>query len=124
MIAPSHHNPEPEKLVEESRERQVSQLTTRERLVEILVGGGFLAAAVALLLSGDSSRSLDWGDFAITVFALAAASRVTFEVGSTYTVPLELVLVPMLFVLPAGIVPIGVAAAFMIGTLPEVLAGR
>ena len=124
MTALSHQNPEPEKLVEESRERQVSRLTRRERLVEVLVGGGFLVAAVALLVLSHSPRSLDWVAFGVTVLALAAASRVTFEVGSTYTVPLELVFVPMLFLLPAGIVPLGVAAALALGTLPEVLAGR
>jgi putative nucleotidyltransferase with HDIG domain len=108
-------------LLEESREREVSRLSRRERLVEVLVGGGFALAAVALLLS---SRSPDWAHFAIVVIAMAAASRVTFEVGSTYTVPLELVLVPMLFVLPAGFVPLGVASALVIGKLPEVLARR
>jgi HD-GYP domain-containing protein (c-di-GMP phosphodiesterase class II) len=108
-------------LLEESREREVSRLSRRERLVEVLVGGGFAIAAVALLLS---SRAPDWAHFAIAVVAMAAASRVTFEVGSTYTVPLELVLVPMLFVLPAGFVPIGVAAALVLGNVPEVAARR
>jgi HD-GYP domain-containing protein (c-di-GMP phosphodiesterase class II) len=107
-------------LVEESREREVSRLTPRERLVEFVVGGTFLVAAAVLLTS---SRPPDWTAFIITVAALAAASRVAFEVGSTYTVPLELVLVPMLFVLPAGYVPVGVATALMLGKLPEVLAG-
>ena len=108
-------------LVEESRERQFSGLSSRERLVELVVGGGFVAAAVALLAL-DSSGSVDWVNFAIAVIALGAASRVTFEVGSTYTVPLELVLVPMLFVLPPSFVPVAVVAALALGKLPEVLA--
>src|SRR4051794_31277740 len=120
----SHHTPEPEKLLEQSRVRQVSRMTPRERVVEAVVGGGFVVAAIALLVSTDSSRPIHWGAFAMTVLALAAASRVTFEVGSTYTVPIQLVFVPMLFLAPAEVVPIGVAAAFMVGMLPEVLMGR
>ena len=112
-------------LLEESREREVSRLTPRERLVEFAVGGSFLVAAVALLAFARSSRPIDWVSFAISVVVLAAASRVSFEVGSTYTVPLELVLVPMLFVLPSGYVPLSVAAGLMLGKVPEVLlAGR
>jgi putative nucleotidyltransferase with HDIG domain len=49
---------------------------------------------------------------------------VTFEVGSTYTVPLQLVLIPMLFVLPPESVPLCVAAALMLSKLPEVLIRR
>jgi putative nucleotidyltransferase with HDIG domain len=111
-------NQQSPELVEESREREVSRLTRRERLVEFLVGGGFLIAAAAPLVT---SRSPRFTDFAITAIVLAAASRVTFEVGSTYTAPLQLIVVPMLFVLPAGFVPLAVAAALMLGKLPEVL---
>jgi hypothetical protein len=65
-------------LVEESREREVSRLAPRERLVEFAIGGSFLVAAVALLTS---SGPADWSAFVVTVVALAAASRVAFEVG-------------------------------------------
>jgi putative nucleotidyltransferase with HDIG domain len=47
-----------------------------------------------------------------------------FEVGSTYTVPLQLVLVPMLFMLAPEAVPLCVAAGLALGKLPEVLFGR
>jgi putative nucleotidyltransferase with HDIG domain len=109
-------------LLEDSREREVSRLTARERLVEVLVGGGFVIAAAVLVAS--SSHTPAWTNFALTVVALAAASRVIFEVGSTYTVPLQLVLVPMMFVLPPGFVPLAVATALVLGKLPEVLVRR
>jgi HD-GYP domain-containing protein (c-di-GMP phosphodiesterase class II) len=43
----------------------------------------------------------------------AAASRVEFEIGTGAAIPTELVLVPMLFVLPVGVVPALVAAALV-----------
>jgi HD-GYP domain-containing protein (c-di-GMP phosphodiesterase class II) len=119
--APSEVAPQ---LLEESRERQSSRLAPRERRVEVLIGGGFVVAALALLFAVDSGRPFDWLDAAMAILALALASRVTFEVGSTYTVPLQLVLVPMLFVLPIQAVPLCVAGGLMLGKLPEVLAGR
>jgi len=51
-------------------------------------------------------------------------SLVHFEVGSTYTVPLQLAFVPTLFFLPAALVPLCVVAAFLLVKLPEVLSGR
>jgi HD-GYP domain-containing protein (c-di-GMP phosphodiesterase class II) len=111
--------------LEASRERVSSALTGRERAVELVIGGGFVVAALALVLLGpDSGTSLDWAAAAIVTAALACASRVLFEVGSTYTVPLQLVLVPMLFVLPPDAVPACVAAGLMLGKLPEVLVGQ
>jgi HD-GYP domain-containing protein (c-di-GMP phosphodiesterase class II) len=121
---PYEEAPAAQELLEESRVRRESRVSPRERLVEVVVGGGFTAAAVALLLATDSARPLDWGAAVITVAALALASRVAFEVGSTYTVPLQLVLVPMLFVLPPEAVAPCVAAGLTLGKLPEVLVGR
>jgi putative nucleotidyltransferase with HDIG domain len=114
-------SPEAQQLVAESRARQVTRLTARERSVEILVGGGFVLAAVGFLLLAQPERGVDWTRAAIAIVAMAAASRVIFEVGSTYTVPLQIVLVPMLFLLPPGIVPLAVVAALALGKLPEVL---
>jgi HD-GYP domain-containing protein (c-di-GMP phosphodiesterase class II) len=116
--------PAAQELLEDSRQRQASALAPRERLVEFTIGGTFVLIALVLLLVADSGRPFDWTDAAVAVVALAFASRVTFEVGSTYTVPLQLVLVPMLFVLPPETVPPCVAAGLALGKLPEALVGR
>ena len=110
--------------VAEARERDASRLGPRERAVELLVGGGFLAVAVALVLFGLDGAPFDWGAAAIAVVALAAVSRVEFDVGVAYTRPLQLVLVPMLFILPAAAVPLCVAAALTLAKAPETLMGR
>src|SRR5262249_52993516 len=51
-------------------------------------------------------------------------SRVEFEVGSGVAFPTEIVLVPMLFVLPAPIVPLAVAVGLVLGQLPDYLRRR
>jgi putative nucleotidyltransferase with HDIG domain len=120
---PHDESPEVQELLERSRKRQVNRLSARERLVEVVVGGGFVLAALALFAVAPAGRGFDLAQVAMAVIALAAATRVVFEVGSTYTVPLQLVLVPTLFVLPPEVVPPCVVLALMLGKLPEVLTG-
>src|SRR5919201_4495901 len=55
------------------------------------------------------------------VAAYALTSRVKFEVRTGLALPTELVLVPMLFLLPAKAVPLCVAAGMLLGRLPELV---
>jgi len=123
---PSHlkHELDTQQTLEESRAREVSRLSARERLVEVGAGGGFLVTALALVLLGGGSQAFEWGPAAIAVLSLAAISRIEFEVGSTYTMPLQLVLVPMLFLVPPAALPLCVATALVLGKAPEALLGR
>ena len=116
-------SPETQELLAGSRQRQVAPLSPRERVVEGLVGGAFAAAAAALLAAYPPAH-LDWAAMAIAVTALMVTSLVHFEVGSTYTVPLQLAFVPTLFFLPPALVPLCVVTAFLLVKLPEVLSGR
>ena len=52
------------------------------------------------------------------IAAYAIATKVEFEVASGSVVPTQLVLVPMLFLLPPALVPIAVAAGFLTGEVP------
>jgi HD-GYP domain-containing protein (c-di-GMP phosphodiesterase class II) len=117
-------DPVAERLLEEGRERKLHLLLGSERITRWLFALGFLAAAVPLALLAPSSRTASPAIFALLVGSFAIASRIEFEVGSGGTLPTELVLVPMLFVLPAGSVPLAVAAALLLGQLPEYLRGR
>ena len=119
MAPPSYPSDLPDAL-EESYERRVRTLSRRERLVELVVGGAFAVAAIALLLAQWPAH-FDWGRVAVAVVSMAVASRVQFEVGSTYTVPIEVFLVPMMFLVPAPAVPLCMAAALMLGKLPEAI---
>jgi HD-GYP domain-containing protein (c-di-GMP phosphodiesterase class II) len=81
----------------------------------LLVGTGALAAAV--LLDQGPAFSLWRVAFFAALYALV--SRVEFEVGSGAAIPTQLVLVPMLFELPLGIVPATVAAGVLLRTIGD-----
>jgi hypothetical protein len=76
----------------------------------------FLAVAMPLAAIG-SPGSARLPVVAMFVALYAVASVVEFEVGTGTAVPTQLVLVPMLFVLPLGIVPLAAAGGFVIGDL-------
>ena len=67
------------------------------------------------------ARSLDPLLAAALVVSLALASRVHLHLGAGFAVPTQLVLVPMLFLLPPEVVPacvgLGLAGGALIGTL-------
>jgi HD-GYP domain-containing protein (c-di-GMP phosphodiesterase class II) len=124
MPTPLDHQLDAQQALAQAREREASRLAPRERAVELVVGGAFVAVAVALAALGVPSGSFHWGAAAICVLALAAVSRVEFDVGVAYTRPLQIVLVPMLFLVPAAAVPVCVAAALTLAKTPEMLLGR
>jgi putative nucleotidyltransferase with HDIG domain len=124
MPTPLDHQLDAQQSLDKWRVREVSPLSPRERFVELVAGGGFLAAAGALLTLNGGTVRLDWASVLITVFALAVLSRIEVEVGSTYMLPVELALVPMLFVLPPAAVPLCVAVALVLAKVPEALLGR
>jgi len=109
--------------VERARARLLNPPPEQERRVEALAALLFLVAATALvLLERPPAPSL--GAVAVLVAAYAAAMRIEFEAGHGYTVPTVLVLIPMLYLLPAPLVPICVVGAHLAGFLVNVALGR
>jgi HD-GYP domain-containing protein (c-di-GMP phosphodiesterase class II) len=105
-----------DELVEATRSRKVRPLTPRERITGTAMAAAFLAVAVPLAaFSGAGIATLPTIVMCVAVYA--AASLVEFEVGTGSAVPTQLVLVPMLFVLPLGIVPLAAAGGYVIGDL-------
>jgi putative nucleotidyltransferase with HDIG domain len=87
---------------------------------ELLIGGCYLAAALALLLLGDR------GGFSpaialVYVAGIAVAGHVRIDVGAGFTPPTQAIFVPMLFALPAAVVPALVPLALGIGMAPRVV---
>ena len=77
-----------------------------------------LAGCVAALaLHGGPAFS--WWKFALFVALYAAVSRVEFEVGTGSAIPTQLILVPMLFALPVGAVPLAVVGGLLLRTLGD-----
>jgi putative nucleotidyltransferase with HDIG domain len=58
------------------------------------------------------------------IAAYAGLYRVRFTIGYGYTAPTQLALVPMLFLLPAGLVPLAVVGSLVLGNLPDYLTRR
>ncbi len=101
-------------------EKRAAAIDTRRLRGALLVGGSYVIAALALaLLAGVHGASL--GVAALYVVAIAVAGNVVFDVGSGFTVPTQTVFVPMLFALPASVVPLLVPLALALGMLPQVL---
>jgi len=88
----------------------------------VIVGAPFLVAAGLLVMHLE--RDVEMLDVVLFVLAAAVMGRLEFETGSGYLVPTQLIFVPMLFVLPAAIVPLVLVASLTLDRLPDVLAGR
>jgi signal transduction histidine kinase/ActR/RegA family two-component response regulator len=97
-----------------------AQMTARERLVEILVGGCFLIA-VLLILVLDPPHAFGVTAGAICFVVLVAALRVRVDTPFGFTVPAQVAFVPLLFAVPVAVVPIAVAAAMALARLPELI---
>jgi HD-GYP domain-containing protein (c-di-GMP phosphodiesterase class II) len=108
-------DPDANALIEESRERGQRRLRSRARWSAVVFGTGFVVAAAALAVLLPSERSPSPFAILLLIAAYAVTSRVKFEVGTGFSVPTQLVLVPMLFVLPLGWVPLAVAAGLLAG---------
>jgi len=112
--AASAVDPSGDELVRDARSRQnAARLGRRARLAFLTTGGLVAVAAVgfAAWLGTGVPGSL-W-KAALFLVVYAAATRVEFEVGSGSAVATQIVLVPMLFALPLGLVGIVVALGFV-----------
>jgi diguanylate cyclase (GGDEF)-like protein len=104
----------------EGRERRASQ---RELLVEASAAGLFvIAAAVQILTGGVAGLRPEVAVLLIAVYAVVG--RIEFPVGAGYVVPTQLILVPMLLMLPPAVVPAAVAIGLVSGNAVECALGR
>lgn len=111
-------------LLEDSRSRTGRALGHRELIMEALAGAAFALGAAAMALGLPADGSLELGTSALLIFLYVLARQVSFEVGTGYTSPFVLVLVPMLFLVPAPLVPLHVAAGLVLADLLEAARGR
>jgi hypothetical protein len=115
---------DPEQLFARGRTRAMVGARGRERAVEQVTGGVFLLVALGMALFLDSPRSLNLPALAVLVVAYVVACRAKFDIADGYTVPTELVLVPMLFLLPTPAVPLVVSLSWLLGRLIDYATGR
>jgi diguanylate cyclase (GGDEF)-like protein len=106
----------------EARER--ARASRREVRVEAAAGALFVAAAACLLVVAGAARPFQPEVAALLVALYAVVARVEFPVGSGHVLPTQLVLVPMLVVLPPAATPALVACGLLIGTVIDWALGR
>jgi HD-GYP domain-containing protein (c-di-GMP phosphodiesterase class II) len=109
-----------EERLAQARSRVVHHPVGRERLVRGLVAAFFFSCAVPLALLADTHRHPAWWLYPAFAIGYAAASSIGFGVGAGEALPTELVFIPMLFVLPAGWVPLIVLAGLGLAAAREV----
>ena len=104
-------------LVGHARERAKRRLGGVEERVAVAMALSFLVAASCIAVFLPAVRSLSPTAAVLSVLAYALASRVQFEVRNNFAAPTQLVLLPMLLVLPPRDVPLLVAAGYVVGQL-------
>ena len=111
-------------LIEQSREIARSHLRGRDGLASLALAAGFAAAATALAVFAGSTRDIPPWALGVVVVSYALASRINFEIGTGSAVPTQLVLIPMLALLPVRYVPLCVLAGLLLGSVPEYARGH
>ena len=108
---------------QQARERRRLPMERRELAAQGL-GAALFVVAAALLLAFGLGGGVSWTDLVLLVLAAAVLGRLEFETGAGYTVPTQLIFVPMLFVLPPAIAPWAMAAALTLDRIPDLVRGR
>ncbi len=117
-------DPEIAALLREGREAAARAPSGRQLRAELAVGGSFALAALALLVLAPDGAKWSVGPLVVLLLAYAVAANVRFELGQGETDATLLVLVPMLFLLPAEAVPLVVVVGYALGRLPDIRARR
>jgi HD-GYP domain-containing protein (c-di-GMP phosphodiesterase class II) len=108
-------DPAVDELVLDSRERAARRLDARSLWSAVVLGVAFLGLAAGVAVLGHTHRSPGWIASIGLVLTYALSSRVEFEIGSGVALPTQIVLVPMLLLLPLRFVPLFVCAGLLIG---------
>jgi HD-GYP domain-containing protein (c-di-GMP phosphodiesterase class II) len=111
--------PEAESLIDEE-----ARLTRAEVRAESLVAAGLLASIVALFLLDPHARDGDPLLFGLSVALLALSHSARIDLPLAWTAPVQLALVPTLFLVPGWLVPISMMSAVVLARLPDVVRGR
>ncbi len=113
---------EEQALLEDTLRRTAFRMSRREALAIVLSTVGFVAAVAGLWLIQDPD-AFPVVPAIVCTLVLALATRVRFDTPLGYTAPSQLAFVPLVFAVPAAIVPIAVLLAWILGSLPDAIRG-
>ena len=111
-------------LVGEARERELRAMPTRERLVAGGIAITFGVAALIVALTVPTNRDADPLVLMALVGVLALARRIRFEVGTAEATADQLAFIPLLLIAPLPLVPVLVAAAYVLARIADVSRGQ
>jgi putative nucleotidyltransferase with HDIG domain len=120
----SYTDPGAQELLRAGQARHDRRIRRRELITHSVAAAGFLTAAALLAVLAPWQRPLSAPVLALCLVAYVVAESVRFPVGGGFTVPTQVVFVPMLFVLPTPLVPLVVSAGVVLARLPEHVRGR
>jgi putative nucleotidyltransferase with HDIG domain len=115
-----HPNLEEQEALADTFDRNVTPMSHRELLGEVVVGFGF-AAAVAALWALHPPHGFHATPALLCLGILVAATFVRIDTPFGFTPPTQLAFVPLVFAMPLALVPVAVAVALAISCLPAVL---
>jgi HD-GYP domain-containing protein (c-di-GMP phosphodiesterase class II) len=98
--------------------------TRGELRAELLILAGLVAAVVALYVLTPGARSAEPLMVALCVTLIALAHAARFDLPLGWTAPVQLALVPTIFLLPPWLVPVSMAVGIVASRVPDVLRGR
>ena len=125
MDLDSYATPTAERLLRSAHARRTVEDKARPRLNSEMGAAALVAlGALALATQAHWARPLTGSALVVSVVAYLIARHIRFPVGSAWTMPTQLVFVPMLFVLPTPLVPVIVAGCSVLDLWPEVIGGR
>jgi len=113
-----------QRLIEQALRRRGLPLRGRERATQLVFAACFLVAATAFALFGEADRELDPLLALAFLGAYALLAGAEFSSGAGYLVPTQVVVVPMLLLLPTPVVPLLVAAATLLTSCAQAALGR
>ena len=115
--------PEVLEVIHDARARAGQRAGRHERITEAVAALTFLAAAVALAVGFPGEPpAVATATWLLGLFFVL--HQVEFDVGEGRTRPVQLVLVPMLLLLPPASVPLLIAAALVLGQVPRIATRR
>src|ERR1700760_1347256 len=116
-----------ERLLETSWEGRARQASERELLVDAIAAALFVVVAGVLLFAAGAVHprgGVPAGTAALLIAVYALVARIEFPVGAGYVVPTQLVLVPMLLIVPPAAVPAAVGFGMAFGNAVDWMFGR
>ncbi len=112
-----------QELLAESFRNRGARMTRRDVAVVTTLAVGFFAAVAAIWVA-HPPVDFDFVPVALCVLTFALAMRVQFDTPIGFTVPTQLVFVPLLFATPIAIAPLAVLAAVTLARVPDILRQR